>query len=170
MVYFPHGQSLDVRPSVRPYNIPTYMSSFLTGHAEYLREFPQSSTAPPWLAWPARWPVVQCPLSDICYALPSSKHIHTCSSVIVNLLLSVRGFPTRWNQERASCLLTDAFGPPPRETRSSRQRCPARLLRGLDPQPPHARVSSSSAARVSDGMPSAVAPVASCQHIDESVQ
>ena len=147
------------------------MSSFLTGHAEYLREFPQSSTAPPWLAWPARWPVVQCQLSDICYTLPSSKHIHTCSSAIVNLLLSVRGFPATWNQERASCLLTDAFGPPPRETRSSRQRCPARLLRGLDPQPPHARVSSSSsAARVSDGVPSAVAPVASCQHIDESVR
>ncbi|KAJ1386731.1 hypothetical protein B484DRAFT_410114 [Ochromonadaceae sp. CCMP2298] len=69
---------------------------FPQGHAILLEEFKESSS-PPWMAFPSKWPLVECVVRDLQYAFPSpqdGQEQRTCKAVKAILTLAVVRVPT----------------------------------------------------------------------------
>ncbi|KAJ1428598.1 hypothetical protein B484DRAFT_449725 [Ochromonadaceae sp. CCMP2298] len=77
VVYFPQGHTLCL--------------------AKFPRVGPRESSPPPWMALPTRWPLVECEVRDLQYALPSSnKEWKTCVAVKAILTLAVVRVPAQY--------------------------------------------------------------------------
>lgn len=91
---------------------------FPQGHMLHLNDMPEARS-PPWLAFPTKWPVVECVVDYVKYSLPSRNEYSRCPSVIAHISLTLIGVPVKWGNSGPGHLYT-AFSPP-RTTRNSSQ-------------------------------------------------
>jgi hypothetical protein len=78
------------------------------GHLEHLHSFPEAS-APPWLSFALKWPVVECKILSISYDFPSQQEYKYCASVIARITLMVTGVPIKWAPSGSIPSGTDAL-------------------------------------------------------------
>jgi WD40 repeat protein len=68
---------------------------FPQGHIQWLQQF-QESSSPPWMAFPQRWPIVECEVRDVQYVFPDTAlEYKMCCSVKAKVLLAVVRVPLR---------------------------------------------------------------------------
>ena len=54
--------------------------------------FPENRQ-PPWLSWPARWPVVECEVRSVSYAFPTKQEHPLCHSIVAHVTLAISRIP-----------------------------------------------------------------------------
>jgi hypothetical protein len=68
---------------------------FPQGHIQWLQQF-QESSSPPWMAFPQKWPIVECEVRKIEYMFPDTSQEHNmCCSVKAKVQLAVVRVPVR---------------------------------------------------------------------------
>lgn len=67
---------------------------FPQGHREQLHYFP-NDLSPPWLAFPSKWPFVECEVRGIQFEFPTMHEHRSCPSVLAILTLAVVRIPLR---------------------------------------------------------------------------
>jgi len=65
---------------------------FPQGHIEALQLFAED-TAPPWLSFPIKWPLVLCLVTAVRYSFPTQAEHFRCPSVLATVSLDVVGTP-----------------------------------------------------------------------------
>ncbi|CAM9647541.1 unnamed protein product, partial [Ectocarpus fasciculatus] len=68
---------------------------FPQGHSEHLQEFPET-TAPPWISFASKWPVIECRISRLSFEFPSHNEHNRCQSIVARIRLVVIGIPLKW--------------------------------------------------------------------------
>jgi len=54
--------------------------------------FPENRQ-PPWLSWPARWPLVECEVRSVSYAFPTKQEYPLCHSIVAHITLALIRIP-----------------------------------------------------------------------------
>lgn len=83
---------------------------FPQGHRVHLSDFP-NDMSPPWLAFPIRWPFVECEVRHLRYDFPTAQEHRWCQSVVAVLTLAVVRIPVRHAISANGHYLTDLAEP-----------------------------------------------------------
>ncbi len=89
---------------------------FPQGHKQHLQNFAED-VSPPWLAFPIKWPFVECEVREVQYEFPSMQEYRYCQSVMAILTLVVIRIPLKNTISSHGQYITDLVEP--RSTRHS---------------------------------------------------